>query len=565
MKSIKLKILLSVAVVTFSITGCNLDINVDPNSPATVPSGQLLSTAQIFVADGFGLGGNGMGQIAQIWVHQTFQRSGADSYATTGSDGGTSNAWGTIYAGAIEDLETIIAQSAKDGTPQYSGVAKLMKAFTYNTMVDLFGDIPFSEAGKGAANQFPKFDKGQDVYAALFTLVDEALAELVQPPPASKIVPGTDDLIYGGNLAKWRAFGKALKLRMYNTLHNTAASHPLFSASAVTALLTDPDITGWTIANDFEFKYFNSAAPENRNPAYLSVANAGTFFSRYLYEIMTDKVGKVYPGPPGVNNHIFDGIVDPRLNYYLYRSIGSSNNPTGGNPREYEDKPFNFLSTNFASQGPNQGFDQSSTLSAPGLYYCGGRYDPANVGGAILVSTFGTGAVPQRFLCQYELLHIRAELELYVNNNAVAARTLLSQGIDAAFAKVNQIATANNAGTISNAARDLYRDGAGLTPGVLTKFDAAAPSKAGQIEVILTSKWIGNFGNPIPSYVDYRRTGFPKMLDPNADEFSFTTLSRAYPFSYPYRQLDTSSGLNPNAPAQKLIGDPSAKVFWDID
>jgi len=558
MKSIKLKILLSVAVVTFSITGCNLDINVDPNSPATVPSAQLLSTAQVFIADGFGLGGNGMGQIAQIWVHQTFQRSNADAYGTTGSDGGTSNAWGTIYSGAIEDLETIISQSAKDGTPQYSGIAKLLKAFTYNTMVDLFGDIPFSEAGKGAANQFPKFDKGQDVYAALFTLIDEGLAEIAQAPPASKIVPGSDDLIYGGNLARWKAFGKALKLRMYNTLHNTAASHPLFDASKVTALLTDTDITGWAIANDFEFKYFNSAAPENRNPAYLSVSNAGTFFSRYLYEIMQNKVA------PGYNNHLFDGIVDPRLNHYLYRSIGSSNNPTKGNPREYEDVPFNFLSTNFASQGPNQGFDQSNVLSSPGLYYCGGKYDPANVGGPILVSTFGTGAVPQRFLCLYELLFIRAELELYVNNNAIAARTLLSQGIDAAFAKVNQIATANNAATISNAARDLYRDGAGLTPGVLTKYDAAG-SKSGQIEVILTSKWLANFGNPIPSYVDFRRSGFPKMLDPNNDGLDFTILTRNYPFSFPYRQLDTNSGLNPNAPAQKLIGDPSAKVFWDID
>jgi len=564
MKSIKLRILLSVAVVTFSITGCNLDINVDPNSPNVVPSAQLLSTAHVFVADGFSLGGNGMGQVAQIWMHQTFIRSNADSYATTGSDGGTSNAWGTIYAGALEDLETIVSQSAKDGTPQYSGVAKLTKAFVYNTMVDLFGDIPYSEAIKGAANQFPKFDKGQDVYAALFTLIDEGLAEIAQPVVPGKVAPGADDLFYGGNLNKWRAFGKALKLRMYNTLHgkvSTKSTAAGWDAAKVSALLADTDITGWTIANDFEFKYFNINAPENRNPAYLSVAGAGTYFSRYFYEIMTDKVGKVYPAPPGVNNHIFDGIVDPRLNYYMYKSLGSAN-PTSPNPKEYVDGTY--VSVNFASQGPNQGFDQSTAISSPGLYYCGGRYDPANVGGSIIVSTFGTGAVPQRFLCQYELLHIRAELELFVNNNPTAARTLLSSGIDAAFAKLNQIATQNNVVTIANSARDLYRDGSGPTPGVLTKFDAATPGD-GQQEVILTSKWVGNFGNPIPSYVDVRRTGFPKMFDPNTDEFTFTNVSRAYPYSFPYRQLDTNSGLNPNAPAQKLIGDPSAKVFWDID
>jgi hypothetical protein len=539
MKSIKRITLLIVAIVSVSITSCNLDVNVDPNSPGTVPNSQLLSSAQVAIFTSFGPNGSGLGQNASIWVHQTMIRSSADNYNPTGTDANVNNPWINLYSGALTDLETIIKQGTNAAVPewQYVGIAKLLKAYSYATMVDVWGDIPYSEANGGATSPFPKFDKGADIYASLFTLIDEAYADMAKALPSTNIVPAADDLVYGGNITNWKRFAKVLKLKMYNQIRKFKD----VSADAK-LLVADPEVLAY--ANDFELKYVNVAAPENRNPSYVSVSGAGTYFSRYFWEILVNK---------STLNPILSGIVDPRINYYLYNSLGSSN-PTPQNPFEYKDG--NFLAINFASQGPNQGFDQSKGLSSPGVYYCGGRYDAAGVGGSILIATWGTGAVPMRLYPKYQLTYIRAELAQQ-GVTTEDARALLSTAIDESFAKVNSVTAlgAPTAPAISNAARDAYRDA------VLLKYDAASAN--GKLEMILTQKWIANFGNPLESYNDYRKTGYPVMFDPNSDEFSFTNVSRGYPVSFPYRQLDLS--LNPNAPAQKLVGDASAKVFWDVD
>jgi hypothetical protein len=539
MKSMKRITLLIVAIVSVSITSCNLDINVDPNSPATVPNSQLLSSAQVAIFTSFGPNGSGLGQAASIWVHQTMIRSSADNYNPTGTDGNINNPWLNLYSGAMTDLETIIKQGTEAEQPQwqYVGIAKILKAYSYATMVDMWGDIPYSEAMGGAASPFPKFDKGADIYASLFLLIDEAIADLAKAAPTTNIVPAADDLVYGGSITNWRRFAKVFKLKMYNNIRRAQSV-----STQAQALVADADVLAF--ANDFELRYVNVSAPENRNPAYVSVSGATTYFSRYFWEILVNK---------STLNPILSGIVDPRINYYLYNSLGSSNT-TAQNPVEYKDG--NFLSINFASQGPNQGFDQSKGLSSPGLYFCGGKYDAAGVGGTILISTWGTGAVPQRLFPKYQLTYIRAELAQQ-GLTTEDARALLSTAIDESFAKVNSVAAvaAPSAPAITTGARDAYK------LAVLAKYDAASAN--GKLEMILTQKWIANFGNPLESYTDYRKTGYPVMFDPNNDEFSFTNVSRAYPFSFPYRQLDLQ--LNPNAPAQKLVGDASARVFWDID
>jgi len=531
------KILFLLLSCSVSITSCDLDINVDPNSPSAVPNGQLLSAAQVAIFTSFGHNGSGLGQPASIWVHQVMIRSNADQYGSTGQDANINNPWLNLFSGAMQDLETIITQGNALGEFQYVGVAKLLKAYSFHMMVDAWGDIPFTEAVKGTRQPFPRFDNDAEIYASLFSLIDEALTDLAKPAPSIGAVPGADDLVYGGNLTSWRRFGKATKLKMYNTISGVQNVN-----SDIAALVADPDIVGFTA--DFELNYRTLNAPENRNPAWVSVSGATTYFSIYFYEILNNR---------SLLNPILSGIVDPRLPYYMYNSLGSGN-PNPQNPVEYRDG--NFLSIYFASQGTNQGFDQSRGLSMPGVYFCGGVFDPAGVGGSVLISS-APGNAPQRLFNRFSLTFLRAEIALR-NNNLAQARTLLSEGIDQAFDKVNAITTSvyPTAATIPATARDSYRTA------VLAKWDTYT-TNAQRLEMIMTQKWIANFGNPLDSYSDYRRTGFPMMFDPNNDGIPFTNLGRVYPFSFPYRQLDLQ--LNPNAPAQKLIGDPSARVFWDVN
>lgn len=518
-----------------SVSSCNLDINVDPNSPATVPSAQLLSSSLVAIFNSFSHNGSGLGQPASIWVHQVMIRSAADNYGSTGNDGNIGTPWQNLYAGALNDLETIIKQSTTRGEFRYVGIAKILKAYSYSMMVDVWGDIPFSEANIGPSKPFPKFDDDAAIYAALFPLIDEGIADIAKAQAATAALPSTDDLVYAGDIVKWRKFAKVLKLKMYNTIKGVQNV-----STELAALAADADVTGFVAADDFEMRFFNVAAPENRNPGWISVSGAGSYFSIYFYEILANK---------STQNTILGGIADPRLPYYLYNSLGTTNT-TPQNPTEYRDG--NYLAIYFSSQGPNQGFDHSRGLSMPGVYFCGGRLDLAGAGGAILISS-APGNAPVRLLNSFQVQYILAELAL---PNAVNSRAFLSTAIDRSFAKVNAVTTTvyPTASTISTTDINTYRNA------VLAKFDAYT-TDAQRLEMILTQKWIANFGNPLESYTDYRRTGYPTMNDPATDGVPFTNASRAYPFSFPYRQLDVQ--LNPNAPAQKLIGDASARVFWD--
>ncbi|MFM7852513.1 MAG: SusD/RagB family nutrient-binding outer membrane lipoprotein [Flammeovirgaceae bacterium] len=547
------KLIISCMTLIFSVTSCNLDINVDPNSPATVPSGQLLSSAEVAIFTSFGHNGSGLGQPASIWVHQVMIRSNADGYASTGTDANINNPWLNLYAGALEDLETIINQAKKNGEFGYSGIAKILKAYTFHMMVDAWGDIPYSEALRGTENPFPKFDDDATIYPSLFVLLDEGIADLATPSGTTSASPGSDDLIYGGDLVKWRRFAKAIKLKMYNTIKGVENV-----ANEINALIGDSDIKNFGPANDFELNYFNVAAPENRNPAWVSVSGVTTYFSRYFYEIMNGK---------STLNPIMGTIVDPRLPYYLYNSLGTTNQTGNNNPIEYRDTPYPlapppqngayFVSINFSSQSPAQGFDQSRTLSMPGVYFCGGRLDLDNAGGAILISS-APGNAPQRLFNSFSLNYILAEIHLTKGSNS-EARTAFSTAIDQSFAKVNSVKQRvyPTAPDITSAASNAYRTA------VLAIWDGFSSSSNTQklLELIMTQKWIANFGNSLDSYSDYRRTGYPIMFDPNNDGDPNTNLGRNYPFSFPYRQLDLQQ--NKNAPAQKLIGDNSARVFWD--
>ncbi|MEQ8924450.1 MAG: SusD/RagB family nutrient-binding outer membrane lipoprotein, partial [Fulvivirga sp.] len=167
----------------------------------------------------------------------------------------------------------------------------------------------------------------------------------------------------------------------------------------------------------------------------------------------------------------------------------------------------------------------------------------------------GPGNTPQRLLDAGEVLFIRAELA-QANVTTDDARTLLSQAIDASFAKVNEIANAAGAPTIAATAITNYRDA------VLATYDAATPgATGGQMEVIMTSKWIAQFGNSVVSYNDIRRTGYPRLHDGNADNLGVTVQTRQFPVSLPY---DITNGqLNANFPGQRVIA--TDKVFWDVN
>lgn len=87
--------------------------------------------------------------------------------------------------------------------------AKILKAFYLQYIVDLYGDVPFSEAFEGTDNLFPQYDDAEDIYMMLIDTLDEAVSLM----DANSEDFGSSDITFGGDMTQWIAFANTIKLR----------------------------------------------------------------------------------------------------------------------------------------------------------------------------------------------------------------------------------------------------------------------------------------------------------------------------------------------------------------
>lgn len=143
------------------------------------------------------------------------------------------NYWRTgLYAGVLKDCKSIIEKAQTEEQPYYEGIAKIIQANEYGIATSMFGDIPFSEALLGIENLKPGYDSQEAVYAGVQTLLDEGI-ELMSRGEVDA-GPAADDMIFGGDAAKWIATAYALKARYY--MHLTKVNGASAASSALTAL-----------------------------------------------------------------------------------------------------------------------------------------------------------------------------------------------------------------------------------------------------------------------------------------------------------------------------------------
>lgn len=535
-----------------------LDINDDPNNPLDVSLDLLLPSTQLDMAGALGTNGGGLTATTATYMHQWVQRGNTiNDYAIQGSDFGVTAPWLIMYTRALADLEIIIEKGSAQEAYPYVGIAQVMKAYAYSLMVDVWGDVPFSQAHK-ADNLLPQYDNGETIYPQLFELLDAGIQNLQAESPYTV---GSDDLFYGGDTDLWIKFANSVKLKMYNQIRKVQDV-----SAEVTALLSEGNLIS-DGAEDFQMEYGVSAGPDNRNPGYVQEWNAGIanyHISPYFYETLANL--------NTFNHRNYGGdidIADPRIPYYFFNQLSEvSPDESPENPCSYcfgyvDAATGNFITVVPALEGtgmvsiysfsfdidPNEGFDQGGSKTVSGLYPLGGEYDDGGGGEASFDA--GNPQVPQRLLNYYAIKFIEAELYL----SGVASgdhRVAFEEGIRAAFDKVNDIANSVGAPPIASSDIDAYVDA------VLTDYDS--DDDTGKLEHIMTQKWIASFGWGIDMYTDYRRTGFPVLHDGNTDNLSFTIRSREYPNSFPWPTANLS--VNGNAPSQKVVTSEEAKPFW---
>lgn len=262
------KIILFAACV-LSMASCKkfLDVNQNPNSALKVPSKVLLPTTSI------GIGwanANELGRCASILMQYNAglanQNLTYDSYNISGL---FDNQWNLeVFQGCINNLRVIIQQS-ESTDPAYSGIAKIQLAYIFSVMTDLWGDVPYSQAGFGLDFPAPRYDAQADIYqgnsgagiTSLFDLVKSGIADLNK---TSALKPGTDDLIYGGVLTKWKRAGNSLILKFANTISGV---NPTLAKTQIDGVLASAE--GYIDDNQYDLMVPFSSAVTNQNPMYV--------------------------------------------------------------------------------------------------------------------------------------------------------------------------------------------------------------------------------------------------------------------------------------------------------
>jgi len=537
-----------------------LDVNKNINDPIAVPVAILLPDAEKNLANSLAIGG-GLSQDLAVYTHQMSTREAPDQYGVTGGDFNVQNAWSTFYDGALVSLDEIIKAATPAGNFKYAGIAKILKAYGCSQFVDVFGDIPFTEANKFKDGvQFAKFDASKDIYPALIAMINEGLADISNKAVNPK-VPKEDDVIYGGDTTKWKKAANTIKLKLYTQVRKVQNVQ-----ADVTALLATPANLINTTAESFLLPYGPQGATDDRNPGFgdYFATQRANHISPWFYGILK-----------GYNPNIFTSIADPRVPYYFYNQMKATTATREGNQTEYRDGAF--VSIYFGSVGPDRDRNQQGTISVMGMYPVGGRYDQGD--GLNVNATSGTGAAPYRFITYADRLYLEAEL-INVGLAPGDAKTKLQAAIKESFRQVDYVITTYV--KPSQTVPSLIGTGldTAYTRKVLTTYDAASADK--KLEIIMTEKWISSYGSAVDQYTDYRRTTYPVLFDPrnaamapggfvqppiNGDPVNPNPppqkavpvkQSLAFPLSLPWSTSELEK--NQAAPAQK--NPQTYKVFW---
>jgi hypothetical protein len=121
--------------------------------------------------------------------------------------------WNGWYA-QLTNFKDMYTSAKAIGDNSYMGIALILDAWTTSMITDMFGDVPYTDANRGRENILtPKFDKQQDIYADIFRKLEEANNLLALNKPLTTDQKNLD-ILYQGDLTKWRKFGNSIYLRL---------------------------------------------------------------------------------------------------------------------------------------------------------------------------------------------------------------------------------------------------------------------------------------------------------------------------------------------------------------
>lgn len=503
----KIKYIIAILAV-FTAVGCteNFDELVkDPVALSANPAGQLTFTQLCMSGDGY-------------YQHRTnliysggFVQHYSGSWAVTQYGSKFINVeeyavalWRNVYAHEIKNVVDIIDKT--NGDPEavnMNAVAKIMRVMIAQRLTDIYGDVPYSEAGLGFSKGIvaPKYDKQEDIYNSFFADLQEAYAQL---NPGGGAVKG--DQFYNGDITKWKKLANTMRLRLAMRISEVKPAEAEKQAKAALQNGVFESNDDNCIMHHFDF-------PFNDDPSRLDFRGNGL-----SYGFISDQGG----------DHFSSLLID-----YLRNN---------GDPR------LQMLATPKTTSnqwGPLQPGEPLYEGVKPGVFIW------EVPGGSTAVSeikpNFQIRTTPYLHVSYSEsqLLLAEAAFRGWVSGSAA---DYYKKGVEAGIKQL-EIYGATPA---SQASIDAYTSAKPLIAGT-------------EKEQIATQIWVTYLFNSIEAYSNWRRTGFPHLIPiTNSDSgTNGVTPTRLY---YPSDEMQKNEKNYLDA-VSRLGGknDWLGKVWWDVN
>lgn len=467
--------------------------------------------------------------------------------------------WVLAYQKVLINIEALIPLAEEKGYSTHLAIAKTLKAYTYITLVDLFGNVPESKALQGLGEFNPPADGGDAVYAYAIGLLAEARTELEKTGAAIGKAPR--DIYYDADRTSWAALVNTLEFKAWLNLsmipgRKTEAEGKMgqfIDMATGDAKVDMIDSEG----RNFTYKYGTATVPVSRSPLYrqyyLSTEGSagGYVCNTYLYELFNGK-----------------GVEDPRWRYYFYRQVGSIARANqvdpksvgcsvGAIPQHYANGGYVFCTFEPGFYGRDHG-DASGTppdsqvITCAGAYPAGGRIDNNPLAkttyfGPTIQGDGGNGAGIEPIFMSFFLDYMRSEIFARAGNDALA-KQWLETAITNSIGQVRSFSE----GIGQELPANMEPDTQDYVDAVMAQYDAA-PVK---LHVVGKELWVACWGSAIEAYNGYRRTSGPDHMQPTLQVNAGPWLrSLVYPSVF--------VNLNGDPTAVQKDFSATNKVFWD--
>lgn len=215
-KSLSISVFITALLLGSLLTSCDLDVNENPNYPKETTMQALLPSACASTIAQFGWNGCTIGT---MWLQHTTQGNSTNQYNTTVNYSVSVSSYNDFfrnaYANTLPDLKEVIQKAEKTKAWNFWLVGKVLTAYNYHMLTDLYEDIPFTEALDTEKYPYPKYDNSKSVvYPGILQILDDAIAKKDAALDANLPTMGRYDMFLGGDIDSWVSFAKNLKLKV---------------------------------------------------------------------------------------------------------------------------------------------------------------------------------------------------------------------------------------------------------------------------------------------------------------------------------------------------------------